>query len=185
MSAAFCADWINEVSLALPAGWSPEVPTETTEGDTIYLSTRWTNRRSPVTLSATVANTGHASADISTSRWTVEAENLTPSALAAVIDVITRYGAKPDAPELSADFVGVSLTYHDWQSTNYSTEPVELRRWTSPDGNRMFDYISRTKRDASVFVVHRINPGLPGVEASVTAGNFTPAPVLLSLAMSE
>jgi hypothetical protein len=185
MSVAFCAAWINEVTLALPIDWTRDVPASNADGDTIYLSTSWTSPHSTVTLTATVSSTGNSSADICCSGWSVEAENLSPTALAAAIDAATIYGAQPDAPDLSASFVGVSLTFHDWQSASYTNEPVAMRRWISPDGNRVFDFIRRNKTGTSVFVVHRVNAGHPAVEAAITADGFTPAAVLLSLAMSD
>ncbi|WP_194923123.1 hypothetical protein [Catenulispora pinisilvae] len=184
MSVAFCAAWINEVTLALPIDWTRDVPAENSDGDTVYLSTCWSSPHSAVTLTATVSSTGQSSADICCSSWSVEAENLSPVALAAAIDATTTYGTQPDAPDLSASFVGVSLTYHDWRSASYSNEPVAMRRWISPDGNRVFDFIRRNKSGTSVFVVHRVNPGHPAVEAAITADGATPAAVLLSLAMS-
>ncbi|ACU77402.1 hypothetical protein Caci_8583 [Catenulispora acidiphila DSM 44928] len=185
MSVAFCAAWINEVTLVLPPDWTRDVPAEMAEGATIYLSTCWTSPHSKVTLTATVSSTGQSSADICCSGWSVEAENLSPAALAAAINAATTYGAQPDAPDLSSAFVGVSLAYHDWQSASYANEPVQMRRWISPDGNRVFDFIRRNKSGTSVFVVHRVNPGHPAVEAAITADGFTPAAVLLSLAMSD
>ncbi|GAA1990394.1 hypothetical protein [Catenulispora subtropica] len=185
MSAAFCTAWINEVTLALPVDWTREVPTENVDGDTVYLSTSWSSPYSTVTLTATVSSTGQTSADIGCSRWSLEAENLTPTALAAVIDAVTKYGAQPDLPDLSAAFVGVSLTYHEWLNTGYQRHPIEMRRWTSPDGYRTFDFLRRDSASSSVFVVHRISTGRPEIEASITADGATPACVLLSLAMSE
>lgn len=185
MSVAFCAAWINEVTLVLPHDWTRDVPAETAEGNTIYLSTCWTSPHSKITLTATVSSTGQSSADICCDGWSIEAENLSPTALAAAIATATTYGVQPDAPDLSASFVGVSLAYHDWQSASYANEPVQMRRWMSPDGNRVFDYIRRVKSGTSVFVIHRISPGRPAVEAAITADGSTPAAVLLSLAMSD
>ncbi|WP_194891336.1 hypothetical protein [Catenulispora pinisilvae] len=185
MSVAFCAAWINEVTLALPTDWTRDVPAENYDGDTIYLSTCWTSPHSTVTLTATVSSTGQSSADICCGNWSVETENLAPAALAAAIAAATEYGAQPDVPDLSASFVGVSLTYHDWRGANYANGPVEMRRWISPDGNRTFDFICRRKSGTSVFMIHRINAGHPEVEAAITAGSSTPAPILLSLAMSD
>ena len=185
MSVAFCTAWINEVTLALPIDWTRDIPAENIDGDTIYLSTSWTNPLSTVTLTATVSSTGQSSADICCSCWSVEAENLSPVALAAAIDAAITYGAQPNVPDQSASFVGVSLTYHDWRSASYANEPVAMRRWISPDGNRVFDFIRRNRSGTSVFVVHRVSAGHPAVEAAITAHSSTPAPVLLSLAMSD
>lgn len=185
MSAAYCTTWINELTLALPVDWTRDVPTENVDGDTVYLSTTWSSPYSTVTLTATVSSAGQTSADIACSRWRLEAENLAPSALAAAIDAVTRHGAQPDVPDLSAAFVGVSLTYHDWLNAEYQRHSIEMRRWTSPDGYRTFDFIRRGQTANSIFVVHRISTGSPEIEASITADGATPAPVLLSLAMSD
>ena len=185
MSAAFCTAWINELSLALPVDWTRDVPDENVDRDVVYFSTSWSSPYSTVTLTATVASTGETSADIGCSRWSIEAENLTASALATAIDAVTRYGAQPDLPDMTAAFVGIALTYHDWLNTEYQRHPVEMRRWTSPDGYRTFDFLRRDQPGNSIFIIRRINPGTPEVEAAITADGATPTAVLLSLAMSD
>lgn len=185
MSAANCIAWINEVSLALPVDWSRDIPSENVDREVVYFSTSWSSPYSAVTLTATVASTGESSADICCSRWSVEAENLSASALASAIDAVTRYGAQPDLPDLSAAFVGMSLTYYDWLNTDYQRHPVEMCRWTSPEGYRTFDFLRRDQPGNSIFVIRRINPGTPEVEAAITADGATPTAVLLSLAMSD